>query len=323
MSRRGSLADLEDFSPTNGKWRDPYIKGLLYEGQIACCFGQQEVGKSYLWGQLGVSIAAGEDWGKGRLQIPESREVLYLLSEGTEWDLSERLVPLYQQYPNALDHFEYYLPDYIDFLDQRDAGLKELTTMIHDLNIEVLIMDSLYSCQSGSVDNARDMGRFKMALNKLHASQPRLATVMLHHEHRPKRDFEGGIVDERENSIAGSWVISAMCDEMYHFTRPANDRNGPRRFVPTKHRSRLHKVDPFVVELDEATGLLTTEAVALSNRAQELRQRMKSIGGMTTADLTKWAKDVKVGSSTARRYARQLVDMGDVTKVSGGWEWKS
>jgi RecA-family ATPase len=322
VSRRGSLFDLrETYSSAHGLYRDPYIRGLLYEGQIACCFGRQEIGKSYLWGQLGVAMAAGKDWGRGRLEIPEPREVTYLLSEGHEWDLGERLVPMYELYPEANDHFEYIIPDYIDFLDRNDAGVKELTTMVLDLKTEVLIIDSLYSCLSGSVDSARDMGRFKMSLNLLMSKNPRLAVVLLHHEHRTRRDQQGDLLDERENAIAGSWVIQAMCDEMYQLTAPTQDKDGNRHFIPTKHRSRLAKIEPFYIEIDEETGLLNTLAQTISAKAKELRDYMKMIGGMTTDDLKKWYEKEKVNRASAYRYASALVDSGEVKKVRGGWEW--
>ena len=91
MSDVISIIDLQDFKQEN---REVFIERLLYAGQTILLIGKQKTGKSYLAEQLSGHLAAGVDWGNGQLGIPKPLGVLYVLTEGTRWDLAERINPL-------------------------------------------------------------------------------------------------------------------------------------------------------------------------------------------------------------------------------------
>jgi RecA-family ATPase len=302
-----TLYDLRDIEDDD---RECYIEGILYEGQIVLLIGTQKVGKSYLSAQWSVALAAGADWGQGRLTIPKPRNVLYYQTEGTKFDLAERTNPIFEFYPAAGERWTGDVPEELDL--SADVGIPTLIKMLKEEKIDVLFIDSLFSSMQGDINRSQDVSKVKATLNKIQGQCPNVAFVILHHEHRPIRDPKaGGFVNEGAARYAGSYVLAAMADQFWLYTEEKNDEGERRRFETAYTRSRSQDIDPFYVTIDE-NGLLHPDKVSMSDNIFQVRQYLKSNGKTSKSQYDSFCKGKGIADRSRYRYIKTLRDSKEI-----------
>lgn len=323
MLRNGGIDELLTLPPDGAQ---PIIDGLLYEGQTAFLIGAPGSGKSYFAIMLSILAAAGENWyGKFKADIP--RRVLYVATEGSVYDIQERVVgpANHLDWGAAVtDRWQFWVPKYLDFTGSTDMGRTELQELQARADaVDLIVVDSFYSSFMGTASSDEIMGKVAQNVAVLKASGKRTnkSILFVHHDSREKFDSEGNQIS-REKPYLGSVIIEAMADQMWHY-EGANSQTGAAKFRQIKGRSRHHKVDSFYVMLEHATGVLLPKDAAPTLQALAVekffRQAAKPV---SNKDLETWAQAEAVGERTARRHRDALVEEGKVEKVSRGeYQW--
>jgi len=309
------LGTLYDLAQLEDDERECYIRGALYSGQVVLLVGAQKTGKSYLLVQVGIHLCAGESWGN-RLEIPKPRNVLYIQTEGSDYDLAERALPVSKSRQHAADRWFHYLPESLDLAGKDGAGdgVSFLEDSIRENNIEICMIDSLYTSMAGSVNNDEVMKSVRSTLVRLQRRFPKLAFVILHHEHRPLRDLRTmRIVAERENAYAGSWVLSAMSDQFWLLQRSRNQHisDEERRLFSQANTRRRDQpgepkeLDPFFITQDES-GILVPEPFGLSDKLTQLMLWLQTNSWVSHDEFRQWC-DANASKSSFYRYRTQLL----------------
>lgn len=323
LIRNGGLDDLLKL-PASGA--QPIINGLLYEGQTAFLTGAPGSGKSYFAIMLSILAAAGADW-YGKFRSTEPRNVLYIPTEGSIYDIQERVLGPAREMgwgDMVQNRWNFWLPQYLDLSGSVEASrvtFEELKARCD--KVDFIIFDSFYSSFMGSASNDDIASRVaqKVSELKLSGARPNKAVLFIHHDSRDIRDGDGEIID-REKPYLGSVIIEAMADQMWHY-RGADVKTGAAKFRQIKGRSRFHQFDSFYVMLDDETGVLLPQDSAPTHQALKVeslfRQRTDPI---TNKELSIWALSKGIGESTARRHRDTLVEEGKIQQIErGSYQW--
>ena len=278
--------------------REPFVEGFLHEGQIGILVGGFGTGKSYFSTQLSIALAAGVDW-VDKLVIPRPRSVLYVQTEGTVADLQERVRPAIERYPGADVMWRWWVPDDLDlseaaFQQQLESRLK---------GIEVLFLDSFYSSfPSLDMTKSADVSTAFRTMRRIrNQSSDGLAMVLLHHEHRPRRDAEGVRINEGAEAVYGSVFIQAAADRIWHWTWDKLEGH-PAKLVDAKTRSRREGVEDLSVQMD-ASGLIVVASDGNANKTEAHDQLIAYVKTMGTVE---WPKLVEYAAHAWERSERTL-----------------
>jgi RecA-family ATPase len=180
---------------------DWLIDGMIRTGDKVFLVGQDTVGKSLLAQQLAACVAGGHPWLGFEVQKP--RRVLYIVGEGIESEWKDKMAPLQEVFPYPEGNLWLgYMPEYpID----SPMGEKVFLDSIQQVQPDLTIIDPLYSLIGGSAGDDDRARRFIRIMNNYQASTGD-AVIIIHHEHRAKRDFRGKVIDEGSDAYFGSYV---------------------------------------------------------------------------------------------------------------------
>jgi hypothetical protein len=307
------LLTLIDLAQLQEDDREEYVEGLLYEGQICVMVAMQKAGKSYFCTQLAVSLAAGVNFMGDNMRIPKAVNVLYWQTEGTKHDLAERSNPIFELLPDAVDRFFAEIPETLDL--KGGEGIPELVAAIEDSEAQVVIIDSLFSSMQGDINKSEHVQQVKAQLNKIRFRFPKVAFIILHHEHRQIRAKDGEIIEEGKNAYAGSYVVAAMADIFWLFTVEANGMGERRTFAPAYTRSRFAGGDPFDVTLDLEIGLLKAETVSLSNIIYAVETYFRGHSPLKRTDWHTWADGRDIPRSSKFRYIKDMKKKKQIKEI--------
>ncbi len=228
------------------------IEGLLWERNTVFILAKEKVGKSILSLQMACSLSCGEAF-LGEYEIPEPMEILYIQAESTQHETIQRLKAMTGEGGVNWNPDNFHLLAIHSLALDKDSGYDDLVDMIDKkgLKPKVIFLDPLYMSMEGSlVDDlaARDASRNIRRLGETYSA----AVVVDHHEHRPKKDIKGRLIDEGDNSIMGSFVWKAFPNHIIHLRlRPDNMRT---LSCGTQRSSRV--IENMVLEMTQPTPLM-------------------------------------------------------------------
>lgn len=301
------------------------IRDLLSEGEIAMFYGPSGIGKSYFIVMLAALLASGMDW-FDVIKIPRPVRVGYVQSEGTVADFRERLDgPLAMHLDIEKNLFWTKIMPFDLGKYNHPSIRKDLVPFIQENKIEVLILDSLYSSlPSGSLSSDETVQGFSTAIQTLQMTvadgkEPTLAVIIIHHDHRDKRNQDGNVIDEGGDSFHGSGFLKAMSAQMWQYRKHNGGGDSPR-FKQTKGRSRYSKLNEFYVILDEDSGVLSPSSAGIASHQHNLEKWAAKEGDFTTADAM--AVRGVVSESAVEKALTALVNENKLTRIAKGrYKW--
>ena len=300
----------------------PLIEGLVHEEQLTIIHGPPESGKTYFTTLMGEMAAGAGEWG-GKFNAPEDEDgnrrpvrVIYVLTDGSKFDMAERIRWGFKQWPAADLNFLAYVPPLINLRSKE--GLDELIEIC--AGFDVIMLDSLTSMSSGDISDNVTMQEVMQNIRVLKMAQPGRGVVVIHHDHRAKRDSSGDLIDEGKHAIAGSFHIGGQADLIWHITRSDPGRNAAAKVEQVKGRSRYRSLwtDSFYVHMDPDTGELTSEALPDTAVSKRIADWLKLVGSTSTKDVEKWAGTSGIGRTTVMRYLKGMVDTGEASRLGRG-----
>jgi len=183
------------------------IDGYLPKKSFSMLYGPPGSGKSFLALEMALSIAHGRQW---RSRDVVKSAVIYLASEGFG-GMGQRLRGWYQ-HNKVLDHCDLrFIRVPVDFLQTEEIEKLIRTINLADLNVSLIVIDTVARSFSGDENSAQEMGSFIKACSALSAATD-AAVMGVHHS---SKDRSRGLQLRGSSALLGAvdTVISVDKDE--------------------------------------------------------------------------------------------------------------
>ena len=293
--------------PKEGK--KPIIENLLYERENILVLADPKVGKSICVQQMCFCISSGKPFlGLKTHENP----CLYALFEGDKYDLKDNMnnmnmnkdIECKRENLHILYHFGITLntdKGLETFMNYIDNGLK--TGMPKP---KVIVIDCLYMAFKGKLvddDKASDFCRNARQLNDKYNT----AIIVIHHTHRAKRDNDGKIIVEGDDSFYGSFLWKAFPNHILLLSNMA----GKGKLL-TCNTQRMGKIkEKIEMDFVEPSPLFFRVKGKYPYSIQNILDNINS-RGITHDELR-----VKTNASSATLYKvlGELMELGEIVKM--------
>lgn len=192
------------------------IEGIIRERQTVMEFGRPGLGKSIFAKHALACVTSGEKF-LDEYRVPKARKVCYIQCEGEDYETKSRWERIgrviHTNNDNLLFGFGASLP-----LTKEDAVFNFINCKtMQEFKPELIVLDPLYLMSGGqSLSDDAVAGAMVESINKI-KEQLNCAVLLIHHEHREKKDEKGKIRQEGIESYAGSYVWRANVSEIIRF----------------------------------------------------------------------------------------------------------
>lgn len=296
-----------------------YLDGFLGAGQVMILTSAPGVGKSYLAVLWALIIAGGNNW-YDKTVAPEPVPVLYVLTDGTEDDMHERITPVVNSgLTNAFTEANFLLTQApLNLTDNGAPSRQALSRFITQMGAKVVFIDSLYSSMTGDPSDGAQAILLAQNLAVLKKIHPEVAWVILHHDKKKSMTQDGAIMND-PNPFLGSQYLNAMIDQMWNYQkdRPADTS---AKMVQLKSRSNNQRMEDWRIDFDPDTGALSPAGKSNSTGMHNFRGFLRSNTGveLTRKDMGIWGDALSVPASTLDRWIKELGDANVLKRPSRG-----
>ena len=300
----GSVGDLLDAERPEQVF---YLDGFLAAGQVLILTSAPGIGKSYLTVLWSLLIAGGANW-YDKLVAPEPVPVLYLLTDGTEDDMVERVTPVKNEgLTNAFTEANWrWSPMPLNLTTNGNASRAVLSNIITQRGIKVVFIDSLYSSMEGDPSDGKVAIVLAQKLKDLKKEHPDVAWVILHHDKKKSLTAEGNVMND-PNPFLGSQYLNAMIDQMWNYQKD-KPQDTSARLTQLKSRSNSQRMEDWRVDFDPDTGALTPAGKSNSTGLNQFKAFLRNNRGseITRGEMNAWANGLDVKDKTLERWMTDL-----------------
>lgn len=317
--------NLKNFLSTKTEEKEYYLDGevKIAAGQVCIITSAPGVGKSYLSELMAIVLAGGKDW-FGKFTAPVAVPVLYILTDGSEEDLKERVAgPEQLGYVDDLTWYNLYLSSTfpLNLTTNGKESRAALTEVIEQTGAKIVFIDSLYSSMQGDPSDGAIGIKLAQELKDLKNENPDVAWVILHHNKKASLTSEGNVMKD-PNPFLGSQYLNAMIDHMWNYERSAESTSA--KLTQLKARALKERWDPWHVNIDLETGVLTPQGHKSTPIGQAMRTYFKSSGEVSTKQIEAWGQGKGFSKSAVNEHRKLLQDDGMVEAVEGkraAYQW--
>lgn len=296
-----------------------YLEGFLAAGQVMILTSAPGIGKSYLTILLSLLIAGGLNW-YDKLVAPEPVPVLYLLTDGTEDDMVERVEPVKAEgYTNKFTNANWrWSPMPLNLTTNGQASRAVLSNIITQRGIKVVFIDSLYSSMEGDPSEGKVAIVLAQKLKDLKKQHPDVAWVILHHDKKKSLTAEGNVMSD-PNPFLGSQYLNAMIDQMWNYQKD-KPQDTSARLTQLKSRSNKQRWEDWRVDFDPDTGALSPAGKSNSTGLNQFKAYLRNNRGsdVTRKEMGAWATGLQVPDKTLDRWVTDLINAGVLRRKDRG-----
>jgi len=240
----------ETFLDLEIKGSEPLIEEILFERDNSILLGREKAGKSIMALQMMCHLTSGEPF-LGRYKVPKQINVAYVQGEGKLANTQANLKNMTRSI--HLDKPRFCLFYYPSLALDTDEGITELRLQIESWKKpDLIILDPLYMLMQGDLLSSTDAKRFVSNLRTL-ADHFQSTNLLVHHGHRPKRNNDGSILNEGDESIFGSFVWKAYPDHILNLERVSGNKFQRKLSCDTQRMGNL--IDSIDITFIEPTPL--------------------------------------------------------------------
>jgi RecA-family ATPase len=193
------------------------IDKFLWEGQVAMILAKEKVGKSILSKQMICALTSGESL-FDEYDVAKKCTVCYIQLEGDRGETKSRFKSMSRGVGVGEDNFFWRFYDRLQLDKDADANTFIQEMVEARICPDVIFLDPVYMACSGSLSNdevVRNMiGNIRRIQDVFNC-----AIVLVHHEHRGKKDQNGRDIDEGDNAIMGSFAFKAFVSHVMRITK--------------------------------------------------------------------------------------------------------
>lgn len=285
------------------------VEGRMPEHGITVLSGAPNQGKTWVLLSLATSFLTGLPL-FGRLPVKQCKAVLLLDEENGERLIQNRLQLLgYQDADLA-----FYMTFFSDFRADRPDMVDELLALCKELDVDVILVDSLVRVTSGNENDAGDMAKVSRGFRRLCANG--ISVVVTHH-HRKSQGAEPS--SNMGLELRGSSEITAGIDSHIALTKEGNTltfRQGKLRQAPVQ--------PDFTINLKSSGGLVTLEFAGEEMGEEfaiksEIVRLLEEQGELNHRDLLKAAQELfpQKSSTALGRQLELLLEEGSIEQRRG------
>lgn len=213
-----------------------YCNGLIYPRGISIVVGQPKTYKTICILNLAFALAIGKPF--LNFEVSSPAKTLVLQAELSDGRLQERMLNLVNHWGSPIEGKLYIRTIRGAFLNEKD-GLSKVSSIIRQVDPEVVIIDPLVEFFSGDENKAQDISSLFANLDTLLTADRSI--VLVHHFRKPSKD--GG---DNFNLIRGSSVIFGKVDAAISLS-PLVDNQVIMDFACRN----IAKPDKFIATIDE------------------------------------------------------------------------
>lgn len=196
-----------------------------------------------------------------------------------------------------------------------------ISELCKDLEIKLVIMDSLVRIHNTDENSSRDMA--ELFENIKYLCKCGITVIVLHHERK-----EGMYKSSAQSRMRGSSDISAVVDS--HISVKKDQQDKCKIIVEHAQSRCAPEEDPFEVRFSEIGGQAEFQYIGNTEARTRESKASKAISaipqylenhpeGMTHKELTQAIIDSHgVGSRTIRNAIRELIESGVISELPGG-----
>ncbi len=236
-------------------WR---INNFLPKGCIGVVSGITGVKRSYFLQQMALALSTGENFLD--FTIPNKNRVLFYEAELTKGQLKTRAASMLKIYPSTQDVL--FNNKYALRLDHEDGPGLLIYTM-HELEIDVCILDPLYMMHSSNINDERDAMRMLNPLETYCLETGNNIVIASHStkvyentNQKPNRTVSGGAVKGSSSQVQVAAYVWSLSDsflpttEGYLIYEKTRDMPKPEK-LPLKFREDTKTFLPKVTSDDK------------------------------------------------------------------------
>lgn len=184
----------------------PIAEGLIYEKQLLMLFSDPGIGKSTIFTQIAVELAAGLPL-FGVFPVVRPIPVLYVQAERSIFEFLRRIEILSKVYPIIAENIM--VTDEFQKLNMLNND--HVTIMIETIKrdfpqAKVSIFDPIYCMVSGGLKNDEPASAFTHAMSLV---QKAIGCTNLYGHHTVKEQYEKGVAVDKEDKSYGSRFLKA------------------------------------------------------------------------------------------------------------------
>lgn len=296
------------------KW---LVDGLMQKG-VNCLYAKENVGKSFLACDFGLSIVTGRPW-FGR-QV-EQGPVVYICGEGAG-DFATRVKSWVSRYGSGLESevqkgFRV-IPQPVDMRAKETVAELERKMRGSFADPRMVVVDTLNRCfGAGDENSGKDMNEFVAACDRLRASFPDCSLLVLHH---PGKDEKKG--PRGHSSFPGALETSmhlrrSVASDNRHLALHCHKMKGVGEPFAPISLGLVNAGDSLVVEQGKVIGEVCTtkKKKVLPAKPKAVFDALKEGG---PADWSSLLERAKVAGSTLGDALNVLKDRGLVWQDADG-----
>lgn len=246
----------QDFAKFQFKPKEFLIDSMVHRGDTVMLIGSPKSGKSLFIKQMICSLTSAHQF-LGKFPVNESTKVCYVQLEGEPADTQDRFVRLAKSCSLRWENLSVYYSSPL-FLQDKNEVNKFIKMVELGANHDVIILDGLYLCFSGSLSDdtvvRQLIGNLRVIKNYFNAT-----LILVHHTHKVRFNQDGEAIAEGDEAVFGSQFLRAWPDHIFHLSVQKNSdirhlqcstqRSG---MIETDIKMKLVQPDPLYFEtLDE------------------------------------------------------------------------
>jgi len=307
------------------------IQNFLWKENKVIFLGEYKAGKSVFIQQLIFEGSLGEMF-LDEFKVMKPLRIAYFQLEGTCYESGRRC----RDMKEAVDYLNenvlwLYLPGKLK-LNKPDT-LEKIKEHMGNFKPDIIIIDPLYKAVSGGslVDDAVATD-LTDNLDLIMDHYRGCALILTHHEHKPKRDYRGRIIDEGAGAIFGSYVLGAWPDHIIHLRFNREKENEIKTMLGPKTKIQLRNLEcqvqrsggverNLMLELKEPRPLYWQKYEDTTQSEQDILAMVVKKPGSHYAYII---KHTKYAPSTVSKCLRSLVGRKFLIKnKDGGYEFNT
>ena len=207
---------------------DYLIEKFLWKGSILILVGQEKACKSIVTSQMCMAMTCGEQF-LGCFDVARQLKVLYIQAEGSVAETKERLIKATKDAGLKWnpDNWRHYSPSFLCM--DTEEGFKDVERRLDQDGFvpDVIVYDPLYTLVTPgkSLNDDNLIRPFCGNVRRLN-DKYKCASIIVHHEHRPKLDKFNNKLEEGDNAIYGSSMLKNFASHVIRVSI-TNDRGNP------------------------------------------------------------------------------------------------
>lgn len=235
----------------------PVVANIINKGDLVIMNGREKSNKSTFAMQLACNVSSGTPF-LNTFTVPKAGIVWYFSTEGKDNEFRERIIRMRKIIPVNLDNVKLFCSS--QFRINTDTGYNAISILLEQNKDHLpilIIIDSVYSCFSGSLkedDTVRDfLGRIRWMCERCNGA----AAFLYHHLKKPTQREGGGYYPATDQDAYGSAFFGGQADHMFRIEISDKVKLDRKVYCETQRSGQiieemdlhLNEPDPFYLSL--------------------------------------------------------------------------